>query len=181
VRSALAERTKDWPPNLQPWLPTSTTWTGGASTLQSDARHTTTQEIGDKVGVSPSTVRNRSDRLEDDGVITDYHPRIDYEAADVPLRVQFVDTVPPTDRSAAVDELLDIEGVVDVKETVTGRPNRFVEAVGTATVDITRMTDSVHELGLEIESPDRLKQHWSQPFDHFHYEGDIVGEEVMTD
>lgn len=30
--------------------------------LQLDARNTTAQEIGDKTGVSPSTVRNRIDR-----------------------------------------------------------------------------------------------------------------------
>lgn len=146
--------------------------------LQLDARHATAQEIGDKTGVSPSTVRNRIDQLEADGVITGYHPAIDYKTAGLPLEILFVITAPPTERTAAVEHLMDIKGVVDVRETLTGRRNIYLEAVGTSTSDITRMTDAIHELGLEIESSDIVKQHQSQPFNHFHYEGDLVGEEV---
>lgn len=146
--------------------------------LQLDARNTTAQEIGDRTGVSPSTVRNRIERLEEGGVIRGYRPQIDYESADLPLQVLFVITAPPADRSEVVEDLLDIKGVVDVRETLTGRRNLYVEVVGTTTTDITRMTDSIHDLGLEIESSDILKQHRSQPFNHFHYEGDLVGEDV---
>ena len=109
--------------------------------------------------MSPSTVRNRIDRLEADGVITGYHPSIDYEAANLPLQVLFIVTAPPTGRSESVEELLDIKGVVDVRETLTGRRNIHLEAVGTSTSDITRMTDAIHELGLEIENSEILKQH----------------------
>jgi DNA-binding Lrp family transcriptional regulator len=146
--------------------------------LQLDARNTTAQEIGDKTGVSPSTVRNRIDKLEATGVIEGYHPQIQYEAANLPLQVLFVVTAPPTERTEAVEHLLDIKGIVDIRETLTGRRNLYVEAVGTTTTDITRMTDSIHELGIEIESADIMKQRRRQPFDHFHYEGDLVGEEV---
>ncbi|PSP52404.1 hypothetical protein BRC67_04665 [Halobacteriales archaeon QH_3_68_24] len=58
--------------------------------LQEDARNTTSEDIADKTGVSASTIRNRLERLEDDGVIRGYHPEIDYEAANLPLRVMFV-------------------------------------------------------------------------------------------
>lgn len=143
-----------------------------------DARNTTAQEIGDKTGVSPSTVRNRIDTLEENGVITGYQPQIDYEAADLPLQVLFVITAPPRERSSSIEDLLDIKGVVDVRETLTGRRNLYVEAVGTTSTDITRITDTIHEIGLEIESSDILKQHRSQPFDHFHYEGDLSSEGV---
>ena len=146
--------------------------------LQLDARHTPAQAIGDKTGVSPSTVRNRIEQLEADGVITGYQPSINYEAANFPLQVLFVITAPPTERTEAVENLLDIKGVVDVRETLTGRRNVYVEAVGTTTSDITRMTDAIHELGLNIESSDILKQQRRQPFDHFHYEGDLVGEDT---
>lgn len=146
--------------------------------LQLDARNTTAQEIGDKTGVSPSTVRNRIDRLEENGIITGYHPAIDYEAARLPLEVLFIVTAPPTKRSEAVEEVLDIKGVVDVRETLTGRRNIYVEAVGTNTADVSRMTDTIHELGLEIESSDIVKQRRVQPFDHFHYEGELVREDV---
>lgn len=146
--------------------------------LQLDARHSTAQEIGDKTGVSPSTVRNRIEQLEADGVITGYKPTIDYEAANLPLQVLFVITAPATERTEVVEDILDIKGVVDVRETLTGRRNLYVEAVGTTTSDVTRMTDTIHDMGLNIESSDILKQHRRQPFDHFHYDGDLVGEET---
>lgn len=145
--------------------------------LQVDARNTTAREIANRIGVSPSTVRNRIEDLEADGVIRGYYPQIDYEAADLPLQVLFVITAPPAERSASVEDLLEIKGVVDVRETLTGRRNLYVEAVGASTSEITRMTDAIHELGLEIDHSDIMKQHRSQPFDQFHYEGDLFDEE----
>ena len=141
--------------------------------LQVDARNTTAQEIAEKTGVSASTVRNRIDQLEADGVIKGYHPELDYEAANLPLRVLFIVTAPPTERSEFVEKLLDIKGVVDVRETLTGRRNIHAEVVGTSTSDITRMTDLIHELGLEIDSSEIMRQRQVQPFDHFHYEGEF--------
>lgn len=64
--------------------------------IQQNARNKTAQEIADQVGVSASTVRNRIDDLEADGIIRGYHPEIDYEAANLPLQVTFVVSVPPT-------------------------------------------------------------------------------------
>ena len=146
--------------------------------LQLDARNTTAQELGDKTGVSPSTIRNRIEQLEAGGVIKGYHLSIDYEKADLPLQVMFVITAPPTERSESVGKLLNIKGVVDIRETLTGQRNLYVEAVGTSTSDVTRMSDSIHDMGLEIESSEIMKQRRTQPFNHFHYEGDLVGEEV---
>ncbi|WP_218836432.1 Lrp/AsnC family transcriptional regulator [Halorarum salinum] len=94
--------------------------------LQVDARNATAQEIADKVGTSASTVRNRIERLEKNDVIAGYHPELDYEAANLPLRVLFVVTAPPTERSEYVEELLDIKGVIDVREMLTGRRNVHV-------------------------------------------------------
>lgn len=141
--------------------------------LQLDARNTTAQEIADKTGVSASTVRNRIDQLEADGIITGYQPSIDYEAANLPLQVLFVITASAAERSEAVKDLLNIKGVVDIRETLTGRRNLHVEVVATNTSDITRMTDSIHDLGLDIESSEILKQRRTQPFNHFHYEGQL--------
>jgi DNA-binding Lrp family transcriptional regulator len=149
--------------------------------LQVDARNTTAQEIAEKTGVSASTVRNRIDQLEADGVIEGYHPEINYEAADLPFRVLFVVTAPAIERSEYVAKLLDIKGVVDVREMLTGRRNIQVEVVGTNTSDVTRMTDAIHNLGLEIESSDIMKQRQVQPFNHFHYEGGFIGEDVEED
>lgn len=149
--------------------------------LQLDARNTTAQEIGDKIGVSPSTVRNRIDQLDADGVITGYHTTIDYEAADFPFEVMFVVTAPPTERSSAVEDILEIKGVVDIRETLTGRRNIYVEAVGASTSDVTRLSNAIHDLGLQIDSSEIMKQRRVQPFNHFHYQGDFDDEDADAD
>lgn len=142
--------------------------------LQREARETTAQEIADVVGVSPSTVRNRIDQLEAEGVIEGYHPEVNYEAANLPLRVLFVCTAPPTERTALAERVMDIRGVVDLLEMMTGRRNIHVEVVGTSTSDVTRITDAIHELGLEIESSELIRERRIQPFNHFQFSGEHV-------
>lgn len=149
--------------------------------LQVDARNTTAKGIAERVDVSPSTVRNRIEALEADGVIRGYQPDVDYEAADLPLEMILVVTAPPTDRSDVVNELLDVNGVVDVRETLTGKRNVHVHAVGTSKTDITRLSSAIHELDLGIESTKIVNNRHTQPFDHFHYEGELVGERVEDD
>jgi len=139
--------------------------------LQLDARNTTSQEIAEKVGVSASTVRNRLEQLVDDGVIKGYHPEIDYEAANLPFRVMFVITAPPSRRDDAVDRLMDVKGVTDVREMLTGRDNIHAEVVGQTTADIVQTTDAIHEIeiDMEIESSEIIKQRQIQPFNHFYF------------
>ncbi|WP_227378844.1 Lrp/AsnC family transcriptional regulator [Haladaptatus halobius] len=139
--------------------------------LQQDARNTTAQEIGETVGVSPSTVRNRIEQLEPDDIIQGYHPEIDYEAANLPLCVLFVCTAPAVERTEFVEKTLGVHGVVDVREMLTGRRNLHVEVVGTSTEDITRITDALHELGLTIDSSEIMRQRRAQPFNHFFFTG----------
>jgi DNA-binding Lrp family transcriptional regulator len=137
--------------------------------LQKDARNTTSEDIADKTGVSASTIRNRLDRLEGDGIIEGYHPKIDYEAANLPLRVMFIITAPPKQRSDTANKLLDIQGVVDVREMITGNRNIQTEVVGRDTGDIVRITDAIHDLGIEVESSEIVKRQKVQPFNHFYF------------
>ncbi|RDZ35813.1 transcriptional regulator, partial [Haloferax sp. Atlit-19N] len=99
--------------------------------LQRDARNTTAQEIGDTAGVSASTVRNRIDQLEADGIIKGYHPEINYEEANLPLQVTFVISAPPTELKQYSEDIRAIQGVVDVREMLTGRRNIHIDVVGT--------------------------------------------------
>jgi Lrp/AsnC family leucine-responsive transcriptional regulator len=138
--------------------------------LQRNARDTTAQEIADKTGVSASTVRNRIDRLEEIGVIEGYYPKINYEAAGLPLQALFVCTADPAERSEVVDQLLGIRGVVEIRETITGSQNLFVEVVADDTSDMTRISDAIHALGLSVESSEILRQRRVQPFDHFQFD-----------
>ena len=136
--------------------------------LQRDARNTTAQEMADKVGVSASTVRNRIDALEASGVIEGYTPVINYEAANFPLRLMFVVTADPAHRVDIVEKLLGIRGVISVREMITGHRNLHVEVIATDTRDITRVTDAVHDQGVQIDSTEIMRQSRIQPFDHFH-------------
>lgn len=138
--------------------------------LQVDARNTTAQDIADKVGVSPSTVRNRIEHLEKTGVIEGYFPKLNYEAAHLPLQLLFVGTAATDDRADRVEQLLEIRGVVDVRETLTGKRNVFIEVVAEDTTDVVRISDAIHELGLAVESSEILRQRRVQPFNHFHFE-----------
>ena len=146
--------------------------------LQREARDTTAQEIADTVGVSPSTIRNRIDQLEADGIIKGYHPEIDYEAANLPLRIVFICTAPATERTELATEVMELQGVIDMREMMTGRRNIHIEIVGTSTTDITRITDAIHALGLEIESSELIRRRQIQPFNHFHFSGANSGEEA---
>ena len=121
------------------------------------------------VDVSASTVRNRIEQLENDRIIEGYHPKLDYEMANLPLQVLFVCSAPPTERADMVEEILDIRGVVDVRETLTGHRNLYVEAVGVNTADTVRITDAMHNIGLSIESSEILRQRRVQPFNHFFF------------
>lgn len=136
--------------------------------LQIDARNTTAQGIADKVGASASTVRNRIDRLEADRVIEGYYPKLNYEHANLPLHLLFVCTADPAERTGMVEQILNIHGVIDVREMLTGRRNLYIEIIGTSTQDISRITDTIHEMGLAIESSEMIRQRRVQPFNHFH-------------
>lgn len=138
--------------------------------LQVDARNTTAQEIADKVGVSASTVRNRIEHLEEVGVIEGYHPKLNYEAANLPLQILFVCTAPPDERADLVEKILDIRGIVEVRETLTGHQNLFVEVVADDTSDMVRVSDAIHALGLSVESSEIPRQRRVQPFNHFQFD-----------
>lgn len=139
--------------------------------LQQDARNTTAQEIADRVAVSASTVRNRIDALEADGIIRGYHPEIDYEAANLPLQVTFVVTVPALKLTDYSEEIRGIQGVIDVREMLTGRRNMHVDVVGTSTSEIGRITDAIHDIGAKVESSEMMRRRHVQPFNHFFLQG----------
>lgn len=135
--------------------------------LQEDARNNTASHIAETVGVAPNTVRNRLERLEDQGIIQGYHPHIDYERAGYQLRVMFVCTVSVSNRREFADDALGIEGVVQVVETLSGQDNLAVEAVGETSDEITEIATHLEELGCTIENEWFIKSTRVQPFDNF--------------
>lgn len=143
--------------------------------LQRDARRITTEEMANQIGVSASTVRNRIDELEEEGIIRGYHPIVDYDKAGLQLHVLFICTAPSPNRERLAKEVRDVSGVVTIQEVLNGKENIQIEAVGTDTNDIGRISDEISSLGIEVVNSKILKSFHKQPFDHFGQ--DVVSEE----
>jgi Lrp/AsnC family transcriptional regulator, leucine-responsive regulatory protein len=134
--------------------------------LQQDARNHTTREIGEAVGVSAGTVRNRIEKLEDAGVIRGYVPNIDYEKAGYQLSILFTCTASDPSPTLA-EEILDTHGVITVRKLLAGQENYHVSVVGTDTNDVSKIANLIRECGLEIVRSDVMDEEHVQPFNHF--------------
>ncbi len=136
--------------------------------LQLDARNTTTREIADRVGVTPSTVSNRIDQLESDGIITDYQATIDYERAGYPMHVLVICTAPILERETVARAALEIPGVVNVREMMDGEDNVRVEAVGESNEDITRVVTALAQLAdgeVTVSEEHLIRTEFDRPLD----------------
>lgn len=135
--------------------------------LQRDARRITSQEIAERVGVSASTVRNRIENMEEAGVISGYYPDIDYDEADLQLHVEIICSAPTPERERLVKEARDVDGVIALREVLNGTENVQIDAVGTTSDDVARITDDLSDLGLDVVNTKIIKDTYTQPFNHF--------------
>lgn len=143
--------------------------------LQAESRAGYThEEIAEQLDVSSSTVSNRIQRLEEEGVLEKFDPVIDYEAAGAPHHVLFVCTAPVADRKALCERVIEVSNVVHTRELLTGSQNLHVEVVGMDSQDIEAVAEELDALGLEIERSEMLRTEYSRPFDHF-------GSEVVSE
>ena len=142
--------------------------------LQRDARGLTTREMAERIGVSASTVRNRIEQLEEEGIIRGYHPIVDYDKAGLQLHVLFICTAPSPKREQLAKAAREVSGVVTIQEVLNGQENIQIEAVGTETDDIARISDELCDIGLDVVNSKILKSFHKQPFDHF-------GQQLVTD
>lgn len=140
--------------------------------LQQDARNTTIAEIAEAVEVSASTVRNRIEQMEDEGIIEGYIPKINYELAHYPLRVLFVCSAPGDQREALALEALETHGVVDVREMLTSTRNLYVEVVATNTRDLTDISNELGTLGFSVDSSEIITNHHIRPWGEFEQAGE---------
>lgn len=133
------------------------------SILQDDARNNTNTLIGERVGVSPSTVGKRIKELERSGIIKGYKPDIDYDEAAFPLRVLFICTTGINERSDLIEEARSLRGVVSVRELMTGKENVHIEVVGQSNQDITHMATAIDSLGIDINEEILVKNEFHDP------------------
>ena len=134
--------------------------------LQENARANIT-DIADAVGVSGNTVRNRIEALEERDVIKGYDVDIDYQKAGLDLHFAFTCSAGVSDREDLARQALDIPGVVEVREFMTGRQNVFVEGVGSDVDDITREAQALDGLGLGIEAEALIRGDYSKSLEYF--------------
>lgn len=139
--------------------------------LQRDSRNTSSNDIASEVDVSSSTVRNRIKQLESRGIIKGYHVDIDYEVAGSQLYTLIVCTAPIPKREEFATNAKEIEGVVHVREVMTGEHNVHVGVVGTDGDDLTRIGRELDELGLEVNDEDLIRNEYAHPYHRF----DVVG------
>lgn len=135
--------------------------------LQEDARNNTNAEIGERVDVAASTVGNRIKEMEARDIIQGYNPEIAYQRADLPLHALFLCSAPVDRRSEMADEALDVYGVVDVRETLSGERNVHLETVSQNIGELETATRELTDLGLRIHRSEILRRHRTRPFNKF--------------
>ncbi|WP_135667116.1 Lrp/AsnC family transcriptional regulator [Halorhabdus rudnickae] len=135
--------------------------------LQDDARKISTSTIAKRMDVAPSTVRTRISCLEEDGVIAGYHAEVDYESTGLQLHTLIICTAPVPDREELAEEAQEVDGVVAVREVMTGVGNIHIEAVGLDGDDLSRIGRELDEIGLTIEDEDIIRNEYETPFKGF--------------
>jgi len=139
--------------------------------LQQDARHTSSSDIAAAKGVSPSTVRNRISKLESAGVIGGTHVDVDYERIGYQLYTLIFCTAPIPDRERLARQALDVEGVVSVREIMTGDENVHITAVGRDGDDLSRIGRELSALGFEIAEEEIIRNEYTNAYSPFGPDG----------
>ncbi|ELZ14918.1 AsnC family transcriptional regulator [Haloterrigena salina JCM 13891] len=142
--------------------------------LQQNARATTPVDMAEQLPVTDTTIRNRIEQLEDDGIIEGYVPIIDYEKAGFPIRLQFSCTAATDDRQEVAERALELPQVVKVDEMLSARENIQALAVANNTEEVNEITSRLDDLPLTIERERLLRKTRSRPVDFF---DENVGEE----
>jgi DNA-binding Lrp family transcriptional regulator len=135
--------------------------------LQGDARHTSASEIAESLDVSARTVRNRISKLEEAEVIRGYDVDVDYEAAGYQLHTLIVCTAPIHEREEIAQRALEVDGVVALREVMTGAENVHVEVVGVDGNDLSRIGRDLNDIGLEVVDEDLIRNEYTRPFHQF--------------
>ena len=133
--------------------------------LQENSRYTAIQ-LAEQTGVSDNTVHNRIQRMEDADVITGYTTRVDHERVGLELYFHFSCTCRISDRADVAQEALEIPGVLEVTELMTGQENLSIKAVGHEDEDITAIAESLDDLRLEINDENLIRAEHTTHYDY---------------
>ena len=135
--------------------------------LMDDARNTSAPTIAEGLNVSAGTVRNRIDRLEEEGVIQGYTATVNFERAGGRLTSLYMCTVPAADRERLALAAQSIPGVINVRILMAGRRDLHVVAVGEDTEDLRSIARSLSELDIRIEDEELVQTEIRSPYAPF--------------
>ena len=135
--------------------------------LMADARNTSAPMIAEEMNVSAGTVRNRIERLEEEGVIRGYTAIVDFEQADGRLTSVFMCTVPADERERLALAARSIPGVINVRVLMAGRRDLQVVAVGEETSDLREIARTLSGLDIRIEDEELLQTELHTPYSRF--------------
>lgn len=135
--------------------------------LSQEARHTSAPDIAEQVDVSAPTVRNRIRRLEEEGIIRGYHADIDYQKVGGRLTNQYICSTGNRAREEMAQRVLDVPGVINVREILSGRGDLRITVIGTDTDDLTRIAQDITSLGIEIDDEDLIHREYFRPYAPF--------------
>ncbi|MFC4438008.1 MULTISPECIES: Lrp/AsnC family transcriptional regulator [Natrialbaceae] len=135
--------------------------------LMGDARNTSAPMIAEEVGVSPATIRNRINQLEDAGIIRGYHANVDFDSADDMLTTLYVATAPVGERARLAQQARTITGVVNVREFMAGGENLHVLAVGGDVEGVNDVARELTALGLDIDDEKLVRTEQFQSYHPF--------------
>lgn len=135
--------------------------------LSQEARHTSAPDIAEQVDVSAPTVRNRIRRLEEMGIIRGYHADVNYQRVGGRLTNQYVCSTGNRNREEMTQRVLDVPGVINVREIMSGKGDLRITVVGTDTDDLTRVAQGITSLGVEIDDEDLVHREYFRPYAPF--------------
>lgn len=147
--------------------------------LAGNARDTSAPDVAEEVNVSAGTIRNRIRQLEEHGVVRGYHAHVDYERADGLLTNLYVCDAPVSERDATARKILQVPGVVNVRDVMTGAGGLHVKAVGRDTDDLSRIARQIEGFGADIIEEDLIQREYFRPYEPFGPE-DAHRNEPMT-
>jgi len=147
--------------------------------LVRDARKTSAPDVAEEVNVSAGTIRNRIRELEAHGIIEGYHADVNYERAEGLLTNRFTCSTGTANQDSLAKQVLQVPGVVNVRQIMTGTSDLEVKAVGNDTADLTRIGEAIQELGLQIEDQDIIKHEHFRPYQPYGPTEDRASPSVM--
>ena len=92
---------------------------------------------------------------------------MNYERANGRLTNLFICTTSATKRQEFAQRALEIPGVVNVREIMTGQGDLCIKAVGTDTDDITRISQDITDLGIRIDDKGLIHREYFRPYAQF--------------